>query len=226
MSNEPQASTTSVPQGSDFSIVRILLTVAVIAVVGGGAFFANEYLAGQPDRLYPVHGMAYLDGEPMPDGVVMSLHTDGGLAAIAPINSDGTFELKTNGEPGAVAGVHKLRVAWTDGNFPPFSYIPEHYTSADKTPFSVDVDSSTGDAPLKLELTGKREPPARPAGGEAGGGGGSRYPSPPESGDGDAAASDSDADSENDAEAPADDAPRDPAPDATADDESATESDA
>lgn len=151
--------------GGSLNIARVLLTVVAVCAIAGAAYFAYDFAVGGPATLYPVRGVVYLDGEPMPDGIVMSYHEGGEVGGIAQIGPDGSFELKTNLEPGICGGVHKLRVAWTDGKFPPFSYIPMKYTNLEETPFSVDVDSGTGDTPLKLELFGKREPPARPAGG-------------------------------------------------------------
>ena len=177
MSTDPPVAST-VQDGSDFSIVRVLLTLLVIAIVGGAGTAAWWYVTSQEPKLYPVTGVVYLDGEPMPGGLIMTRHVDDPklLGALAPIGKDGRFELRTNLVPGAYGGEHKIMVIYNTETFPPIALIPEHYSNPAKTPFSVVVDADTHKSPLKLELTGGKEPPApRPAGGP-------RYPTPGQDG--------------------------------------------
>ena len=177
MSTDPPVAST-VHDRSDFSVLRVLLTVLVIAVIGGAGTAAWWYVTSQEPTLYPVTGVVYLDGEPMPGGLIMTRHVDDPqlLGALAPIGKDGRFELKTNLVPGAYGGEHKIIVVYNTETFPPIPLIPEHYSNPAKTPFSVVVDADTHKTPLKLELTGGREPPpAAPAGGP-------RYPTPGQDG--------------------------------------------
>jgi hypothetical protein len=153
------------PLGTDpgFSVIRVAITVVVLSIAVGGVYFAYDLALGGPPVLYPVHGVVFLDGEPMPAGVVLTVHTGGNVGAVAAIDENGKFELMTNGEPGAFGGEHKVTIAWTDGGFPPFSYLPEKYGSEADSGFSIDVESDTGETPWKIELFGRLEAPERPS---------------------------------------------------------------
>ena len=173
MSTDPAVAST-VHDRSDFSVVRVLLGVLAIAIVGGAGTAAWWYVTSQEPKLYPVKGVVYLDGKPMPGGLIMTRHVDNPklLGALSPIDKEGRFELMTNLVPGAYGGEHKILVIYNTETFPPFPLIPAHYSEPATTPFSVVVDADTHKSPLKLELTGGKEPPpARPAGGP-------RYPTP------------------------------------------------
>jgi hypothetical protein len=58
----------------------------------------------------PVTGKVFLDGNPLPRGMVQFVPEGGGAPATAPISSDGTYELKTATVKGAVIGTHQIGV--------------------------------------------------------------------------------------------------------------------
>lgn len=149
------------PTGTSFSVQRVLLGVLLLAAVGGAGAGAWWYFMVKEPPIYPVHGVAYLDGEPMTEGVVMTYYAGRPelLGGMAGIGKDGRFEFTTNDKSGLYAGEHKIMVSLMSGGFPPVTLIPEKYASPAHTPFSVVVDEETQKTPLKLELIGRKEPP-------------------------------------------------------------------
>ncbi|MCA9057715.1 MAG: hypothetical protein KDA85_04425 [Planctomycetaceae bacterium] len=149
---------------SDFSWLRVIVTLLIIVVLGGGAAAVMWQYSSSEEVLYPVRGVVYLDGKPMPGGVLETKPLNGMAGAVSPIHEDGTFELKTNYEPGAFKGEHIVFIWWTDGGFPPKSLIPEEYGDPAKSTFRVNVNASTGDEPIRFDLEGGRPIPTRAPG--------------------------------------------------------------
>ena len=79
------------------------------------AFAAAGLLAGcgpGGPELHPAGGVVrFADGDPVPGAVVEYLPAGGGPAARGRTDADGHYDLKTGGEPGAVAGKHRVGVA-------------------------------------------------------------------------------------------------------------------
>ena len=83
--------------------------VAAVFVAAGLAAAAGCGDGGP--ALHPAGGtVAFADGEPVPGAIVEFLPAGGGPAARGRTDVDGRFTLATAGEPGAVAGAHRVGV--------------------------------------------------------------------------------------------------------------------
>jgi hypothetical protein len=86
------------------------------------------------EQLAPVQGRVWYRGQPLQGGVIVfvpdsSRGTNGNLA-IADIQRDGSFTLKTNDVLGAVPGHHKVTISWviqTAPGYAPQSVLPAKY---------------------------------------------------------------------------------------------------
>lgn len=151
-------------KGSSFEIGRVITTVLVLALVGGGGAAVAWYVMNAEPQLYPVHGTVYLDGKPMNGGLIITKYEGERLGALGPIGEDGRFELMTNRVPGAYEGKHTVTITKNTDGFPPVSLIPEKYSSVTETPFSIEVNSTTSKKEFEFKLTGGKEaPPSRPS---------------------------------------------------------------
>lgn len=112
-------------------------------------------------ELVPVKGKVLLNGQPLTIGSITTTPPTG-RGAYAPIGPDGTFELTSGREPGAVPGVHKVAVVATEGagfqgaEAPATtgkSLVPAHYNNADSSELTIDVKADGDNSPV-LELTG------------------------------------------------------------------------
>lgn len=153
------------PSSNSFRWKRVVATAGTLFIIGGVTAGAIWYVMNLEPVLHPVRGVVYLDDEPMTDGAVMTTHAGGRLGALAVIDKNGRFELRTNGEAGAYQGEHKVTIMLTNGGFPPVSLIPKKYSNAAETPFTISVDANTQDTEIKLELFGRIDAPSPPAGG-------------------------------------------------------------
>jgi hypothetical protein len=133
------------------AVVLLLLVLAVagtIAAVGGVEPFRDLI----SPALVEVTGKVTYNGKPMSDGFIQTYYErKGWMGALGLIEKDGTFRLRTNGEPGAFSGSHRVIVSWMDNNFPPQSLLPERYGDPRKTPFVVHI-SRSGENILTLDL--------------------------------------------------------------------------
>lgn len=160
-----------------FSWGRVIGLIVALAIVAGLTFGGYSLLSNQKPSLYPVSGVATIDGEPLPEGAfIRTKHLGGQSFAIGPITADGKFELMTELKPGAYAGTHKVMVEWVTNTFPVHNYLPAEYSDPNQTPFTEEVSIESQNTPWKLELKGKIEapaggppqmPPRGPQGGEA-----------------------------------------------------------
>jgi len=100
---------------------------------------------GNSSGLVPVQGVLTLDGEPV-DGAAVAFvpEAEGGRAAQAMTDEDGSFRLETTDRVGIKPGKYKVTVfklaegaAKTAAR--PQSALPEIYASKDKTPISVEI---------------------------------------------------------------------------------------
>ena len=127
--------------GSQFNIIRVLLTLVIIAVVSGGGYFVWE-LQSAPPKLVAFTGRVLYKGLPVSVGGVLTELADSALmGAVGALNENGEFTLMTNGEPGAYVGEHKLAVSAMSGGSPPVPIVPGHYTQPSTTPLRLVVTS-------------------------------------------------------------------------------------
>jgi hypothetical protein len=98
------------------------------------------------DELAPVKGKVLYRGQPLQGGVIVfipdsSRGTRGNLA-VADIQPDGTFTLKTHDVLGAVPGHHKVTVSWvlaSPGGAPPQSLLPAKYRDPQQSKVTCEV---------------------------------------------------------------------------------------
>lgn len=142
-----------------FSIVRVLISLAVIAAIGGGGYALYTKLMTDPGTLYEATGEVIWNGEPVTIGAVMTQHdNDPMLCTIGPLDENGHFTLLTNMEPGAAVGRHKLIVASFGNGMPPPPLVPQHYTSYEDTPFYIDVTADPQKNHFIITLEGDLPP--------------------------------------------------------------------
>ena len=123
-----------------------------------------------------VHGKVTYQGKPVPLGSVLFVPVeppkDGSMQpASGTINADGTYELKSEAEPGAILGEHKVVVVAVDGGQPAATpakvadsgpapatkavrfktLVPQKYSDPSTTPLTRKV--APGDNTIDLELT-------------------------------------------------------------------------
>lgn len=142
----------SVLNMAKFSVHGFVLATALILTCLG---------CGKSSNMAPVNGKVLLDGQPLTQGVVMTLPVSG-RGAKAKIQSDGSFELGTEtSADGATIGVHKVAVAaYASGaRQGPESgqgklLVPQRYTSPDESQLTIDVKAGDENNPV-LELKSK-----------------------------------------------------------------------
>lgn len=110
-----------------------------------------------------VAGVANLSGKPIPDATV-TFYPEKGPPGMGRTDATGAFQIKTNGQLGAVVGKHKVTigVADTSDEPPPMdgkelklvkkSIVPKKYASADTTDLLIEVPAE-GAEKLVLDLT-------------------------------------------------------------------------
>jgi hypothetical protein len=131
---------------------RTGLLALFLAVVGCGD-------SSGVGRTFPVKGAVTLDGNPISAGVVQFLPEGGSGSGHSPMAmiKDGTYELTTNGKPGAPPGDYKVTVstntpaAMTGGG----PKVPKLYESAASTRLQVKVSADAGKDAYDLKLTSR-----------------------------------------------------------------------
>ncbi len=117
----------------------------------GALFVLSLSAAGcgkSEEKLAPVRGKVYYRGEPVQGGtIVFAPDADrGGHGPIAhaEIGADGSFSLRTDGEPGATPGWHRVTVAGTS--------IPARYCDPELSRESREVKAAIiNDFDIRLE---------------------------------------------------------------------------
>lgn len=130
--------------------------IVVAAITGcGGAFDAT------------VSGVVTLDDKPVPRGTVSYTPVQGGPAAYAPIEEDGSYEMRTGRERGLPIGEYQVTVTANEpppvlqtaqGGPPPEGkpITPPWYQLKDSSGLRYNVESGSNEIDLKLTST----PPA------------------------------------------------------------------
>jgi len=162
MSNNPTAPSPESPASRGFSIVRVLSLVFGIALLAGGGYFIRE-LTHKPPALVPFTGKIIFQGKPVTVGGLATMRIGDSLdGANAALDSEGRFELRTNGEPGAFAGKHKVVISANTPTMPPSPLVPPMYSSMQTTPLIIEVfdDPTKNTVEWTLEGTIPEPPPA------------------------------------------------------------------
>ncbi len=102
----------------------------------------------------PVKGKVTLNGQPIKSGNIMTLPSNGGRGAAAPIGPDGSFELKTGTDMGALIGTHKVAVVAYEGtgkSGPEAGVgkllVPDRYINPETSDLSIDVKAGEANSP-------------------------------------------------------------------------------
>lgn len=144
------------PQGGDgFSIVRVLTLVIGIAAISGAGYFGWNFLQ-QPPVLAPFSGRVMFNGKPVTIGGVSTMRIGDNLdGAIASLDGEGRFSLKTNGEDGALVGKHKVVIASFSSGMPPNPLVPAAYTTMPTTPLVIEVTKDPAKNTVEWVLEGE-----------------------------------------------------------------------
>jgi hypothetical protein len=108
------------------------------------------------EQLAPVKGKVSYQGRPLQGGTIVfipdaSRGTNGNLA-VGSIQLDGSFVLKTNDSYGAVPGLHKVTIAWSQPaalGVAPLSYLPLKYRDPLQSGLTCEV---LADKPNEIEM--------------------------------------------------------------------------
>lgn len=104
-----------------------------------------------------------MSGKPIPDASI-TFYPEKGPVGVGRTDASGAFQIKTNGQLGAVVGKHKITVSVSDGNDepPPMdgkelkllkkSIVPKKYASPDTTDLVIELPAE-GNEKLILDLT-------------------------------------------------------------------------
>jgi hypothetical protein len=151
----------------EFSISRVVSMVVIIGIVAGAGYGIWTFLQ-TPKVLVPFSGRVIFEGKPVTVGGVATMRLDDQLdSATGALDEDGRFVLRTNGEPGAYTGRHKLVITSNTPTMPPRALIPPKYSGMSTTPLIIDVsdDPAKNQQEFVLEgtLPGSEPPPAENA---------------------------------------------------------------
>ena len=133
---------------------KSVATLLLVIVTGGCGPKA-------PFPLAPVHGTVSHQGKPLTHGRVVFVPSKGtpGPQAVAQIEPDGSFHMRTADHDGAAIGQHVVTVHCRREPTPEEarnlviteSLIPLRYASEDKSPLSIDVKDEDNEFPIELE---------------------------------------------------------------------------
>lgn len=121
------------------------------------AFVACVGCGDSGPTMAPVRGKVLLDGQPLKFGHVLT-QPKAGRGANGEIQPDGSFELSSGREPGALVGAHQVAVVAYEqtGSSSPEAprgklLTPQRYASAENSGLTIEVTS--GDNTPTIELT-------------------------------------------------------------------------
>jgi hypothetical protein len=133
---------------------RICLAIVLLAILFAGC-------GPKGPKLYPIKGTVTYNGEPLPEGDIVLMPTSPGEVEDANKIKDGKFEF------GARAGAKRVKITANRSEGPPDpqmgvsprrQYIPERYSSAEKTELTLTVEevakAENGKNEFKFDLTG------------------------------------------------------------------------
>lgn len=118
---------------------------------------------GDAPAMAKVSGVANLSGKAIPDATV-TFYPEKGPPGMGRTDASGAFQIKTNGQLGAVVGKHKVTIGVADATDepPPMdgkemklvkkSVVPKKYASSETTDLLIEVPSE-GNEKLVLDLT-------------------------------------------------------------------------
>jgi hypothetical protein len=122
-------------------------------------------MSAPPTTLVPARGQVLWNGTPVTVGAVMTINdADPFSGAVGAFDSEGRFELMTNGQPGALIGQHKVRVASFGPGVSPPPLVPAQYAYFESTPLTMEVSRDASKNNFLFTIEGEAPESQRPAG--------------------------------------------------------------
>jgi hypothetical protein len=135
----------------------ITLVLTLFGLVGCGAGIKDQ------PQLAPAGGVLKLKGAPLADASVTFYPTKG-TPGFGRTDANGVFQIKTNGQLGAIVGKHKVTAGMAQQSGPPApadgnemalikkSELPNKYSDQNTTDLNIDIPAE-GNTKLVLDLT-------------------------------------------------------------------------
>lgn len=149
METEPTPQTTPTSSAKSVNPIRLLVIAGILVVIFGGIWAAamngalDSGLNLFAPRLVPARGSVTYKNAPVKRGIIRTEYLDGKTrGAFSPLDEQGRFEFKTDDQPGAMVGRHRVLVFSTTETFPPRPLIPVKYSDAKGSPLTITVTSS------------------------------------------------------------------------------------
>lgn len=133
--DEQSAIQPQMPNRKNWTTVAFWLSLAGVILT---ACFGLTFFFSEPEMV-SVTGRVLYQGKTLPDGFVISSPVRGGESALSALDSEGGFNLSTNGTPGAAVGTHRFMIRAYTREMPPVPIIPGMYTSPQTTPLTIVV---------------------------------------------------------------------------------------
>jgi hypothetical protein len=107
------------------------------------------------ETLVPVSGKVTLDGNPLTKGMIYFASQDekNRPEPRGTIGADGTYDLATNGQPGAPPGKYVAVITVEEKTEK--AVVPVRYTIPNKNPLTVEVSAGASPGAYDLKLTSK-----------------------------------------------------------------------
>ena len=135
---------------------RILINRHVCSAFAAMTIATGLGCGDQGPNLVPVRGKVLLDGQPLKFGSVMT-QPKAGRGANGTIQSDGSFELNSGREPGALVGTHQVAVVAYEnvGSSSPEAghgklLTPQRYSNAESSGLTIEVTSGENNPIIEL----------------------------------------------------------------------------
>lgn len=140
----------------EFSLIRVIAAAFTLVLAGGLAFGAYWYASNQQIVLVKATGRVMWDGKPVTIGAVMTEYEHDPIqVAIGAFDSEGRFELTTNGAAGAAVGKHRVIVASYGAGMGTTPLVPKEYLKASSTPLTIEVTTDPAKNHFELEVVGE-----------------------------------------------------------------------
>jgi hypothetical protein len=116
---------------------------------------------GCSEKLPTVSGLVTIDGKPVPEGMISFQPVTGGAIAVARINPDGSYAVKTGTEAGLKPGEYKIAISAPKGIIPAPTpenpnpkidrWVPLKYNDIEMSGLSINVTSGSTTHDLELK---------------------------------------------------------------------------
>ena len=152
------------PDESKSSFIRILMVVIPLgaAIIIGTLYGPTILKSFSTQKFVAVSGKVEFNGEPVTEGFVQ-IYEIGILgknkkprwpSSLGTFNKDGTFNIKTDLNDGALPGEYVVVVKSMKGS-PPVNLVPDEYVEINTTPLRIKVDSDPAKNSFSFTLEGE-----------------------------------------------------------------------